>query len=1305
MIVDSRLPRTATRAAAVLVLAALVPLAAQSAPKSFRIELPTRTIEPPDDGGAYFARRDVTEPSAVILQFRRNLSDRERRTLDHAGITLQEYVGGGAWAAYVRRGVEASALRGYDVRWAGELIARDKIDPRVAAGEMPPWADTRDGFLYAVAFMKNVSETDAELILRDAGAEPGAIISALNTWHALADDSFPRRIADDPRVLYVGPISPPLTAVNEGVRAAMNVDPLHQPPFNLRGDGETVCVYDGGLVDASHPDFEGRVQTGEPGGIAAHSTHVAGTVGGNGDDAHRGVAPAVSILSYFYEECNPYCLYDSPQDIYENYEEAYALGAHLFTNSIGANIYNNGYPCDWQGDYESVSALLDSLVRGPFGEPLIITWAAGNERSPGTPCGTTYETMSVPSSAKNIITVGATSDGDAMSNFSSWGPPDDGRVKPEVMAPGVNVSSCNAGGGYTTFSGTSMSTPGVAGVNALLLQAWHENVDPNTFPLPETIKALLCNNAEDLGNDGPDYQFGFGRVDALRAVQTVQSFGFEEGEITDGELITSQLEVPPGLDVLKVTLAWSDPPGGYLPAQAIVNDLDVGLMDPSGTIHRPYVLDPDNPSQPATTDINTVDVVEQVEIPFPEAGTWTLGVQGTDVPAGPQTFAIAANLPLVEGIVTITGTVTDETTGDPVEGAILTAPGPVNELSTSTLADGSYVLFAQMDGDVLVRANKLGYLPQQGWVLDGGPMTLDFALQPGEMGTVSGTVTNSEGVPIPQATIVVLEMPELWAQTNNDGEYSLNVPAGEMVTIQAQSWSLTTEQNVYLNPDETVELDFVLMPSQEKPTGPDTHGYIAVQDDDTHPQAPAYDWIEIDPSQGGDGTPVALPDEETPVVIDLPFPFTYYGIEYTQITVNENGMFAFGDLSDIDPGEAADYSNSSIPNPDGPPAMVAPFWEDFRAEETNLSYYDDGEGRFILEWWDSRQWPVDATRETFEVILYDTAVFPTGSADGSIKFQYYDVNDLGNATVGVENESEDDGIQILYFDHDGNGGYDETAGTIGDESAIVFYRPVAAVEGVVALNPENPEITPEITIGDQTVTADAEGDFSFPMISPGYLLLEYFAPEYERGTATVTVLAGDTASAPPITLWKMLPPVEASYDVLDEHALIQWSPPAFDGPQIDEFLNRYRVYRDGSMIGETEELELEDPEPYDESSMYWVTSLFTGGESDSSNHAYYQSGLGARNATLPVEFEVSPAWPNPFNPATAVRIALPQAAALKVAVYDVLGREVVRLASGERRTAGYHRIAWDATGHASGVYFLRVDAGKHNAVRKLMLLK
>ncbi len=197
--------------------------------------------------------------------------------------------------------------------------------------------------------------------------------------------------------------------------------------------------------------------------------------------------------------------------------------------------------------------------------------------------------------------------------------------------------------------------------------------------------------------------------------------------------------------------------------------------------------------------------------------------------------------------------------------------------------------------------------------------------------------------------------------------------------------------------------------SPNHPIGPDGYGYYAYEEGDAYPPAPTYNWIEIDPALGGPGALFTLTDDQTRR-IDLPFPFKYYGTNYTRISICSNGWVALGDQTDSSPG------NGPIPGPDGPPNMVAAFWTDLNPAAAGggkvYTYYDATNGLYIVEFNGVRHYGT-ATPETFETILYNPAVYPTHSGDGEIVIQYRVVTDASGCTAGIENTSETIGIQYL----------------------------------------------------------------------------------------------------------------------------------------------------------------------------------------------------------------------------------------------------------------------------------------------------
>jgi hypothetical protein len=225
------------------------------------------------------------------------------------------------------------------------------------------------------------------------------------------------------------------------------------------------------------------------------------------------------------------------------------------------------------------------------------------------------------------------------------------------------------------------------------------------------------------------------------------------------------------------------------------------------------------------------------------------------------------------------------------------------------------------------------------------------------------------------------------------------------------------------------------------PLGPDKYGYYAYDNTDTgYPEAPAYSWVEIDPGYGGLGTELPLANDETKT-IGLPFPFRYYGTDYSRVSICSNGYIA------LDSTWIADMYNWHIPAALGPPLMVAPFWDDLDPNATDSSgavyYYSDTLHRLIIEY--SRvqhlhfhQYnPVPAELETFEAILYDPAYYPTPTGDGDIVFQYFRINndDYGHnyATCGIENYGHTDGIEYTFANI-----YPAAAAPLVDGRAIKF---------------------------------------------------------------------------------------------------------------------------------------------------------------------------------------------------------------------------------------------------------------------------
>ncbi|WP_218583550.1 S8 family serine peptidase, partial [Candidatus Nitrosotalea sp. FS] len=461
-------------------------------------------------------------------------------------------------------------------------------------------------------------------------------------------------------------VDPPLQESNDMARVASNIEPLHRE-YNLSGDGVTALVYDIGKADSNHPDFGERIIEQDNSPVQEHATHVTGTLGGSGinsdgEDANgrenggtsgqwQGMAPDIMIRSFgFASNSNSPPLFNDGSNMEDDFTRAILNGTDLATMSLNTNIISNGYDCKMLGDYVHTPVLIDKIVNGTIGgQRLLFFESVGNERQgSNSHCGQA-STISPPASAKDSIAVGAiNADNKSITGFTSFGPTKDGRLKPDIVAPGctsnnAGIISTGLDKGYVSMCGTSMAAPIAAGAAALLIQEWHLIHEQDERPLPpHTVKAILIHTATDLGAPGPDYKFGWGALDAKSAIDLVRADKYEHlikiDSVIEDQSNSYQI-ISDGNHIVKATLVWDDPAGTRLTSKNLVNDLDMRLTDPSGKTYKPFVL---NPHEPERNAVRGNDDTNNVEMITGDAsrGTWTLTVNGTSISDGTQEYTV-----------------------------------------------------------------------------------------------------------------------------------------------------------------------------------------------------------------------------------------------------------------------------------------------------------------------------------------------------------------------------------------------------------------------------------------------------------------------------------------------------------------------------------------------------------------------------------------------------------------------------------------------------------------------------------------
>jgi hypothetical protein len=487
---------------------------------------------------------------------------------------------------------------------------------------------------------------------------------------------------------------------NDRAAISTGANILNQLASPYTGAGVTIGMWDGGSGRTSHQEFAGGRMVNKDGAAPIdHATHVGGTLAAAGVVARaRGMAFEAVVDSYDWNDDKAEMAErgaSAPGQagaIYlSNHSYGFITGWYRTGGSNPAFVwYGSGSGANAVdprfGQYNTAARDSDALAyNAPY---YLMFWSAGNDGTDNPSAGQSvrlspsstetvtydpsvhpagdgvyrngYATIGFDGVAKNVLTVGSVSDAVTnglrdpsvalVSNFSSRGPTDDGRIKPDLVANGESLySTRNGDTSYGNLSGTSMSAPNATGSAALLVEKYARLFSGGAMR-SSTLKALLIHTADDLGTPGPDYRYGWGLLNAAAAADLLRDHAGDSGKlrlleekITPGDSTLVYEFVWDGESPIRATLVWTDPAGAAttstdLRSPRLRNNLDLRIVGPDNQSFFPYVMPfvgtwtVESMSAPATTGINNTDNVEQVYIESPPgAGTYRLIVsyQGT----------------------------------------------------------------------------------------------------------------------------------------------------------------------------------------------------------------------------------------------------------------------------------------------------------------------------------------------------------------------------------------------------------------------------------------------------------------------------------------------------------------------------------------------------------------------------------------------------------------------------------------------------------------------------------------------------
>lgn len=634
------------------------------------INLDTRDAEPTLSANLMLSA-EQEGIGTYLVQFDGPIYSHERRALEQAGVGIEGYLPNYTYIVRMDQATRAKVEILPGVGWVGNYEPGYKLCPEIDL----------EGGITEKLVVTLYAGIDGEAI-RDAVE---AIGGELLEWQATDFQTFvhimlaPQRLSvlvREPQIKWVEPYRQPyiMNGQAQWVIQSWEEDNRRIWDEGITGEGQILATLDSGIRtthnffrDPSVPitdfgdypnhrkiiayqkpayDPDGVITFGDETG---HGTHTAGSVLGNdqpvGDSSvNIGMAPDARI--YFLDGGG------GGGGIIHAVSLEYSLSVAYNGNSAGgARIISNSWGSQATRAYDKSCVESDQTM---WNRPdYLVMFSAGNN-PPSTYTGS-------PANAKNVIAVGGCLNGTA-ANFhwsgSAQGPTNDGRIRPDLVTPAKDITSSTAtsDAAEVASSGTSMASPIAAGSAGLIRQyftdGWYPSGSPSAYhagfnPSAALLKAMMINSVEtdfpSIEDRVPSNRVGWGRPKLDNVLyfpgdsRKLAIVDFDEG-LETGYQFLGRVDVSGSSEPIRITLNWTDYPGQLYAFPALVNDLNLEVISPSGKVYRGNNFS--NNVSVEGGDFDTKNPVENVFVDSSETGEWEIRVHANNVPAGPQPFAL-----------------------------------------------------------------------------------------------------------------------------------------------------------------------------------------------------------------------------------------------------------------------------------------------------------------------------------------------------------------------------------------------------------------------------------------------------------------------------------------------------------------------------------------------------------------------------------------------------------------------------------------------------------------------------------------